>query len=159
MSSLRGRARLLGVADGRQLALRLLARRECAAAELTARLRQQGLSRDDAEAVVDALQQQDLQSDRRYAELIWRSRVSQGLGRARIVAELVCAGVATDTIAASEAELAIDWPAELQRLYQRRFGNPPADRQTQLAQARYLLGRGHPPAAVWSLLRGADDGD
>lgn len=69
-------------------ALGLLAKREHAQAELITKLAQKGFDPVMIERVVAKLQDLDLQSDERYAEMLCRVRVKQGYGPLRIKQEL-----------------------------------------------------------------------
>lgn len=127
----------------REAALRLLARREHAYAELVRKLGRRGWPSATITAVLDELAGAGLQSDQRYAESYARSRVGKGYGPVRIGAELVERGIerrlAEQTLNASETDwlaLAADW-------YARRYrGQPPADMKEKSRRQQALSRRG-----------------
>lgn len=155
--TLRGGRKRAGRDDGRQAALRLLGRREYSARQLRQALKERGLDGGDTDRLLADLQEQGLQSDRRYAELLVRSRLAQGYGAQRITAEAARDGVDDATLAQALEEAAPDWDALLVNLQRRHFRGPPRSRADLLAQARYLLGRGHSAERVWRLLRAEDE--
>ena len=72
----------------RDVALRLLARREHAFGELVQKLQLREIPRDIAEQAVAALTEAGLQSDQRFVEGRCRTRSEQGYGPVRLAAEL-----------------------------------------------------------------------
>src|SRR6185295_823724 len=74
--------------DPKAQALKLLARREHSARELKRKLTARGIGEVDAAAAVADAAADGWQSDTRYAEMLVRSRISQGFGPMRIEAEL-----------------------------------------------------------------------
>lgn len=128
----------------REQAIRLLARREHSARELAFKLVRRGVPEALAEAVIDGLTQEGLQSDARYAESWVRHRVEQGYGPLRIRAELRERGVPDHLAgpALAEAETEIDWAEQARQAWARRFGGAPADLRERARQQRYLERRG-----------------
>lgn len=149
---------MLEAAQARDLALRLLGRREHSARELKAKLQQRGLADQAAESAVDGLGEQGWQSDARYAELLVRSRIGQGYGRLRIEAEARVAGIAQAEIRAALDAAQTDWDELLHRVWSRRFAALPEGPAEAQKQFRYLAGRGFEPARIARLLR-HDPGD
>lgn len=84
------------------LAIKLLARREHSAYELCEKLMQREISRDTCIAVLEHLQQSNLQSDRRFCEAYVRQKQS-ALGDFRLRAELARRGVAKEEVEAALA--------------------------------------------------------
>jgi regulatory protein len=142
----------------KQSALGLLSRREYSRHELEQRLARAALKWSAAAGesdalegdfgeviarVLDRLQQQDYQSDRRFAESLLRSRIGRGQGRVRIAQELRHKGVA-DLLRESVLEgCQQDWFELARSVHQRRFGGRSlADRREQAKQQRFLLYRG-----------------
>jgi len=155
--SFRRRTPIVDLTAAREHLLRLQARREHSAQELRQRLRETGFDREQAEILIETLQDQGLQSDARYAELLVRSRVAQGYGPRRIEAEAGQAGIDASLLAAAIDAADIDWDAVLFELQQRRFRAAPGNRDEAQRQARYLLGRGFDAERVWRLLRERED--
>ncbi len=138
----------------RDRAIRLLARREYARPELEQRLVARGGQRDEVRAVLDALIAEGLLSDARYA----RAVVGQKAGshsRRSIVEGLKAKGVSRENIDAAVAETDLDDDAVLRALWQRRFGQAPADERDKARQVRFLQARGFTLSAILKLLREA----
>ncbi len=149
----------LDAAAARERGLRLLARREHGARELSAKLRQRGASGEVAREAVAGLAERGLQSDDRYAEMLVRHRVGQGYGPVRIRAELEMAGVEGASVAAALAASETDWQALAVAVYQRKFKAPPASLAERHKHHRFLAGRGFEAEQIRGALRGgsADD--
>ena len=106
------------------------------------------------------LQEQAFQSDDRFADLLVRSRVSQGQGPRRILAELRTHGIAdTEAREALERE-GTDWQVLARQIYRRRFPAAVADgdRRESARRAAFLLRRGFDAATVRTITH-ADDVD
>ena len=93
------RERTPGEATPRDDAIRLLARREYARAELAERLAAKGHAAAEVEACLDALAEAGLQSDARFAESFLRSRLARGQGPVKIRLELERRGVEREVVA------------------------------------------------------------
>lgn len=144
----------LDAQGGREVALRLLSRREHAAAELQYKLSRRGLDAEAGSKVVDAMADAGWQSDERYAEMLVRNRIEQGYGPLRIEHELESVGVDRAGIAAAMAEAGCDWTERCALLQQRRFKEPPQTAQDWQKQYRFLASRGFSAAQVRSALKG-----
>ncbi len=144
---------------GRDTALRLLARREHAAAELKHKLQRRGHDTAQAEAIVDGLAESGWQSNERYAETLVRSRIAAGYGPLRIRAELEMAQVADDLIRAAVAAAAPDWTALAQTVHARKFKTPPQSAAEWQKHYRYLAARGFESAQIRAVLKGAEPED
>lgn len=133
-----------GDTSPREDALRLLARREYARGELHTRLVAKGHATDEIEACLDALVEQGLQSDARFAESLLRARVARGQGPVKIRAELIRCGVDDDTVrqAFREADDKVDWFALAAEVLARRFSGPGAEPRERARRERFLAGRG-----------------
>jgi len=135
-------------------ALSLLARREHSARELKMKLAQRGLEADESAAALEKLRAKDFQNDRRFGEMLVRSRLEGGYGARWIIAELRTHGIgdraALELIEAAEP----DWPALIRRQLRRRYGSK---RATTLAErskrAAFLLRRGFDGSTVQSITR------
>lgn len=93
--------------------------------------------------VIDALTEEGIQSDVKFAEFFVRSRIDRGAGPVRIRAELTVRGVEQAVIEASLAEYE-DWWGDLAvEVYQKRYrGEPPGDFNDKARRANFLQGRG-----------------
>ncbi|MGH8850092.1 MAG: regulatory protein RecX [Casimicrobiaceae bacterium] len=133
-------------------AVRLLARREYARADLEQRLRAKGAPRDEVASVLDELAAQGLLSNERYA----RAMVTQKSGsysRRSIRGELKRKGVGGEAIDAALSEATVEDDAALRALWQRRFGAAPANDREKARQVRFLQSRGFDLSAILKLLR------
>lgn len=140
-------------------AMRLLRRREHSARELQRKLRARGLEAAAAERVVDDLAERGWQSDRRFVEQALRQRLHQHFGRRRIEAELRVAGCDDALVQELLEAEAVDWDAQAQQAWRRRFCSPPTDAKSLQQQHRYLAYRGFDNAQIRRVLEGgfADD--
>lgn len=141
--------------EARASALRWLARREYAVAELQRRLLHKGHPYPIVERVVADLASSNLVSDERYVEALVHARVQREVGPLKIIAQLREAGVDEGLIAASVDVNAGQWIERAKRLWQRRFQtscNAHVDETLRYKawgkQARFLSQRGYTPAQV-----------
>jgi regulatory protein len=136
----------------RAQAVRLLARREYARAELEARLVAKGASRSDVATVLDELTALGYVSNERFARAFAEQKAGR-YSRRCIASELKARGVATDDIEAALATTGVDDASALEALWQRRFGRAPADEREKARQVRYLQARGFSLSTILALLR------
>ena len=139
----------------RRKALQLLARREHSRTELARKLAGQGTT-EEIDAVLDDLQQRNLLSDVRMTDAYLRSHGAR-FGAIKLRQNLRAKGVSAETVdnGLHEAEL----PPELDRarmLWQRKFGQLPADAKEWARQARFLQSRGFSSDTIRRLLRSID---
>lgn len=140
----------------RERALRLLARREHSRAELARKLAAHAQPEAIA-ALLDALEQEGLLSNARYAEALAHAyqgrhgslRLQQTLRRQGVEAAL--AEVAIQAARAEDLE-------SCRRLWQKKFGTAPATLKDKARQYRFLLARGF-PAEIVAQIVGAPDAD
>ena len=124
-------------------ALMFLAKREYSVSELTNKLEQKGFDSDTIAPLVIKLKEQNLQSDERYAEMICRTRISQGYGPHRIRQELSFHNIEEHLI---EGILALEhdnWVDHAVSLWQKKYkksGNYTS--QEIQKQKAYLYSRG-----------------
>ena len=105
-----------------QRALGLLTRREHSRRELERKLASRGVTAEEARAAVDRLAGEGWQDDRRFAELLVRSRAGSGYGPLRIRAELATHGLDREAIATAMDTFDGDWTETACDLVRRRFG-------------------------------------
>ncbi|MFP3341321.1 regulatory protein RecX [Halomonas sp. SIMBA_159] len=133
-------------ASPREVAIQLLARREYSRAELARKLQQKSFEADDIDACLDALAEQSLQSDTRFAESFVRSRIARGQGVIRIKGELRQRGVDQETLsealAAVEEREAIDWFELAKETLARRYDSPGETPKERAKRERFLATRG-----------------
>jgi regulatory protein len=144
-------------AQARDTALRLLGRREHSARELKAKLQARGLDREATDEVVADLSDAGWQSDARYAEVLVRSRTSQGHGPLRIEAEMRMAGLDADAIRAALDAADVDWDELAQQVWQRKYGALPQSLSERQQQYRFMAGRGFEARSIGRILKGDPD--
>lgn len=145
-------------------AVRLLARREYARAELAGRLGAMGHAPAAIESCLDELAARGLQSDDRFVESFLRSRIGRGQGPVKIRAELEWRGIGREAIRAAFDDLAsqgeLDWFALAAETLARRFSGPGDTPRERARRERFLAGRGFDAEQVRHALaqwRNADD--
>lgn len=133
--------------------MNLLARREHGVQELARKLKQRGADTELIDVELQRLVDDGLLSDARYLESYIRSRANSGRGPVRIREELAQRGLAREDIEQAIADSGIDWQAQLLDLWQRKYGEKPADYKAYGKQVRFLLYRGYAMDWVQRLLR------
>ncbi|WP_051304699.1 recombination regulator RecX [Chitinilyticum litopenaei] len=144
----------------RNKALALLARREYSRAELRQKLlRAAGDEGGElVEQVLADFTDRNWLSDERFAEQ-WAAQRSARYGQNRLRQELRMKGVAGAVLENALAEHAQDETAAARRLWQKKFGTPPADQKERAKQLRFLLGRGFSSEVAYRVIGGGDDWD
>lgn len=130
--------------DAAKLRLRaigLLARRDHSRAELRQKLARHGGEAADIETVLDALQAENLLSERRFAEGVVRVRGAR-YGSARVAQDLRARGIAGELAADLLSGLKGSEAERAQAIWQRKFGDAPADARERARQMRFLQARG-----------------
>ncbi|MGN6222361.1 recombination regulator RecX [Pseudoxanthomonas sp.] len=137
-----------------QRALGLLTRREHSRRELERKLTSRGVAREEARATVDRLAGEGWQDDRRFAELLVRSRAGSGYGPLRIRAELATHGLDREAIAAAMDTFDGDWTETARDLVRRRFGpGGLTDLEGRRKAADFLIRRGFDGGSVRAATR------
>jgi regulatory protein len=143
----------------RERALRLLARREHARAELARKLAPHAESAQVLVALLDDLCARRLLSDERYVDMRMNARAAR-FGNARLAYELrtqgVCDELVTAALAATEDEL-----TRARQVWQRKFGDAPKadDVAARAQQTRFLMSRGFSGATIRRVVRGDFEDD
>lgn len=110
------------IAEAREAALRLLARREHSAVELRTKLVGKGWPENHVDKVIPALAEAGLQSDCRFAESFTRQRAGRRYGPRRIIAELLQRGIDPGLAAEAIESLEIDFSELAADFYRRKYG-------------------------------------
>lgn len=136
-------------------AIRLLANREHSQRELRDKLLQRFPEEGGAvDELVASLSQQGLQSDARLIESRIQLRVRKGYGPVAIAHELTQLGIDKAMQAQAFAAAAIDWPAELARVYTQKYRNARVvDQRDKAKRYRFLASRGFPSELIQKILR------
>jgi regulatory protein len=137
-------------------ALGYLARREHSRAELERRLAPHAQSADEVQRLLDELEAKKLLSDRRFTEVLARSR-GERYGAARVRQELKAHGVTEELVREAVGDLT---RTELQRaraVWRRKFDAPPVDAAERARQMRFLAQRGFAAEVIRRVVGGQDD--
>lgn len=128
----------------RARAMDLLARREHSRLELRQKLCAKLPEHSDlVDEVIDGLQQDQLQSDQRFAEAFLSSRVRKGQGPQRISMELQQRGVSASIIAGAIDDCDVDWFQLANDVLLKKYGGQPClDFKEQAKQRQFLHYRG-----------------
>ncbi len=138
----------MGVAEdpaerARDSAVRMLARREHARAELTRKLVAKGVAEPLASEVVARLAAQKLVCDERFTEMLVHARIERGHGPRRIAHELRERGVDETLIEAAVDAADRDWIRRAAGARAKRFGAAaPGSYAERARQTRFLQQRG-----------------
>ncbi len=138
--------------DGRRMALQLLAQREFTFSELVDRLEIKGCTRLLSQRVVQQLQEDGLQSDERFAEVFARSRMARGHGPMLLRAEMRSRGLSDSLTDEYATHPQAHWLQLATAALQKRFREPPANRDEWARQARFLARRGFSADLIYSAL-------
>lgn len=133
-----------------------LARREHSRADLARKLEPHADSAEQLARLLDDLEAKQLLSDRRFAEVLVRSR-GERFGAARVKQELRSHGIDDPLLRQAVAELS---RTELQRaraVWRRRFDAPPADGAERGRQVRFLAQRGFSAEVIRQVVGGYDE--
>ncbi len=125
----------------REAAVRLLARREHSRQELIRKLSRKGWPETAVGPMVDALEADGLQCDRRFAESYVRQRIGKGYGPLRIRAELAERGIDRSDAARALDSESPDWSVVAADWYQRRFGGQGPEDLKETARRQQALAR------------------
>jgi len=143
----------------RERALRLLARREYARAELARKLAPYAESSEVVDALLDDLESRRLLSDERYAEMRVNVR-SARYGNARLIQEMRATGVGAEAVDQALAAAGDEF-SRARQVWSRKFGEntPPQEASERARQANFLMRRGFSGDIIRRLLRGDYEGD
>jgi regulatory protein len=133
-------------------ALRLLTAREHSRAELERKLTPHLQPSEDLTAVLDELTRRGFLDEARYVESVVHRRAARS-GARRIQQELQAQGVAPELMAGALGALRDGELGRARDLWQRRYGQPPADAREAARQQRFLLSRGFGGEVVRQLVR------
>ena len=122
-------------------ALGYLARREHSRAELARKLTPHAESTDQLKRLLDDLEAKKLLSDRRFTEVLARSR-GERFGAARVKQELRSRGISDSLAREAVADLARTEFQRAREVWRRKFDAPPADAAERARQMRFLAQRG-----------------
>ena len=135
------------------LGIALLSRREHAEKELVEKMKQRKFFEDDIYPVIAFLQQENYQSDQRYAESYCRNRIARGYGWRYIKNALKLQGVNHEIITELNKNDEIDWYLQAELAYNKRFGtNTISDQKDKAKRIRFLQYRGFSTDQIMAVL-------
>ena len=137
-------------------ALRLLAQREHSRQELERKLQPHADSPQAVKDALDALQAKGFINPERVADSVLHRRASK-LGTARVRAELQAKGLEAAVVQAAVETLRGTEVERARAVWQRKFGQPPADASERARQMRFLAARGFGAEAIRRVVSGADE--
>jgi regulatory protein len=143
-------------------ALRYLAQREHSRAELARKLARAVEDTEDSsaaaqiESALDQLAAAGLLSDARAAESVLSSQ-GQRFGSRRLKQVLQSKGLASELVQHTLQQARGTELSRAQKVWQRRFGSPPADAKERAKQMRFLAGRGFDGDVIRRVVQGLDD--
>ena len=137
-------------------ALRFLAAREHSRVELRRKLAPHETGPGEIEAVLDELERAGWLSAERYVASVTHRRAAR-LGTARVKAELQGHGLDPELVTQAVQQLRGTELERAREVWQRRFGEPPADATQRAKQMRFLAGRGFSGDVIRRVVQGADE--
>lgn len=136
----------------------LLARREHSRRELILKLRSRDCPEEIITTVVDALADEGMQSDARFAESFVRNRVERGAGPLRVRSELMARGLDDAVIDGALSEYKSQWRELARYVYRKRWGDEePADYEARAKRMNFLQSRGFTAEQIHYALTPKDD--
>ncbi len=134
-------------------ALGLLARREYSKGELQERLNRRSSNSELVFHVIEALEEQGLQSDERFSEHFVRYRIDQGKGPHRIKQDLRQKHVPDTLIEQFVSNDSEFWAERAAEVYSRKFKDTPlADEKDKAKRLRFMVSRGFSAHLVFDLI-------
>jgi regulatory protein len=130
-------------ADIRFAAMNFLARREHSKTELKQKLKRRFASEEMVCHEIERLNQENLQSDERFAEAYARYRAGRGFGLPRIRQEMRVRGLSDAQIGDAVEAVDVDWFTLAEEVYLKKFGEgAPFDLKDKAKRARFMQYRG-----------------
>lgn len=134
-------------------ALGLLARREYSRGELFERLSRRSDNVALIEQVLDALAEQGLQSDERFAENFVRYRIEQGKGPIKIRQDLRQKHVSDELVSLHLDQDKEFWADRAEQLYLRKYGETALNGDKDFAKRlRFMVSRGFSAQLIYPLI-------
>lgn len=137
-------------------ALGYLARREHSRAEMRRKLAPHAQNAEQLDRLLDDLVAKKLLSDRRFTEVMARSR-GERFGAARIGQELRSRGVDESLVREAVGSLASTEVQRAREVWCKKYKAPPADAAERARQMRFLAQRGFSAEVVRRVVGGRDE--
>lgn len=135
-------------------ALRLLSQREHSRTELERKLAKHVQEGEQLALILDDLAAKDFINESRVVDSVVNRRAGV-MGAARIRQELHAKGLKGELVQQALAGLKHSELERAQEVWQRKFGEPPADAKARARQMRFLMARGFSGDVVSRVLRSA----
>ncbi|NQZ83081.1 MAG: regulatory protein RecX [Colwellia sp.] len=134
------------------IAVDLLSRREHSSKEIYQKLALRGYEQIDVAPVIDYLLEKNYLSHERFAESVFRNRVSRGYGWRYIKNELNQKGIDSIQISELNNNQEIDWYIQVELAYNKRFdSSADLDQKDKAKRVRFLQYRGFSTDEIMSL--------
>lgn len=134
-------------------ALGLLSRREYSKGELQERLSRRVSNPDIVDHVLDALEEQGLQSDERFSEHFVRYRIGQGKGPHSIKQDLRRKQVPDHLIEQFVSNDPDFWAERAAEVYSRKYKDQPLeDEKDRAKRLRFMVSRGFSAHQIFALI-------
>lgn len=140
----------------RARAIDALSRREYSRSELAGKLFPHAQNREALEALLDALERENLLSDARFAESLTHRREDR-FGTRRVLLELERHGLSADLLARQRSVLEATELERCRAAWEKKFGTLPADFEERARQTRFLEARGFDHESIRRVLSGRLD--
>ncbi|WDE10902.1 regulatory protein RecX [Thalassomonas haliotis] len=135
-------------------AVNFLARREHSEKELVNKLKSKEYAPDEISVVIEHLIAKDYLSDQRFADSVFRYRLSRGFGWRYIQNELQQKGVSAALIKALGQEQETDWYHQAELAYNKRFAlKEIKDQKDKAKRIRFLQYRGFSIDEIMAVLQ------
>ena len=136
-------AMVISVATIRSAALDILTGREYSRQELAQKLQRKFGHHSSIDEVLNGLETDQLQSDRRYAEVFVRSRIQRGQGPIKIRADIGQKGISNEILQLVLNEQKIDWFSVVCDVSRRKYGVlGPQEQSDKARRGRFFQSRG-----------------
>lgn len=140
------------MAKAKASAMASLAMREHSVLELQQKLLRKGMPEGIVAEVLTDLQQNNLLSNERFAEVYWRQRAGKGFGPIKIRYELQQKGIDDDMIQHAFEKSEVDFFATIQAVYDKKY-HPKrcCDLKEKARRQSFLYRRGFPADMIKTL--------
>lgn len=123
-------------------AIRLLSHREHSQHELRKKLIEREITPEAADAAIERLVQEDLQSDKRFVRSTISMRANGGHGPMRIRADLGQHALEEGAVQEAMEAAGVDWLNNARQILKRRYGEGELDFKTRNKAISFLMRRG-----------------
>lgn len=126
----------------RSYLVKLLGAREHSRQELIVKVKKKGMICDDIDEILDVLQQQGSQSDKRFATEFLVSKAGAGFGPVRIRRDLLNRGVARHLVDLAFQESEVNWLCNAKKIFKKKYPGHSGELKELARRVRFLSYRG-----------------